>query len=162
MVIFVDRFQGEQNQSLRDAVGDFVLKRGDGVYSYQLAVVVDDLAMGVTEVVRGADLVASTPRQILLAELLGGRPPSYAHTPLVLSADGERLAKRAQGVSLGDHRAAGRPARLVVASLARTLGLLDPGEYLDGCSPEDLLRGDRLGRLHGRTSVFLDPEGSGA
>jgi glutamyl-tRNA synthetase len=159
-VCFRDRFQGEQRQSVLDAVGDFVLKRGDGVYSYQLAVVVDDLAMGVTEVVRGADLVDSTPRQILLAELLGGTPPAYAHAPLVLASDGSRLAKRARGVSLRDHRAAGRPAPAVVAELARHLGLLDEGERPDGCTPRDLLALDRLDRLHGRGAVRLTPDAS--
>src|SRR5262245_48343628 len=107
-VELVDRFQGAIRQDVSGCVGDFVLKRGDGVYSYQLAVVVDDLAMGISEVVRGADLLGSAPRQVLLAELLGGRAPGYAHAPLVLSPDGSRLAKRARGVALRDHRAAGR------------------------------------------------------
>ena len=75
-------------------MGDFVLKRGDGMYAYQLAVVVDDLAMGITEVVRGADLLSSAPRQVLLAELLGGRAPAFAHVPLIVDADGARLEKR--------------------------------------------------------------------
>jgi glutamyl-tRNA synthetase len=99
--------------------GDFVLRRGDGVFAYQLAVVVDDLAMGVTEVVRGADLATSAPRQTMLARLLGGEPPSFAHLPLLLGEDGERLAKRAKGVPLADQRAQGvSPATLVRAILA--------------------------------------------
>lgn len=157
-VRFVDRFQGPQSQNVFETVGDFVLRRGDGVHSYQLAVVVDDLAMGVTEVVRGADLVDSTPRQILLAELLGGEAPAFAHAPLVLAADGSRLAKRARGVSLRDHRHAGRPAAILVAELARRLGLLDAVERADGCTPHELLELDRLDRLRGRSAVRLSPD----
>ena len=74
--------------------GDFILRRSDGVYAYQLAVVVDDAAMGVTEVVRGADLLASTPRQLLLYRLLGLEAPAFYHFPLLLGSDGQRLSKR--------------------------------------------------------------------
>src|SRR5436190_1802300 len=82
-VIVDDELQGAVRQHVASAVGDVVLKRGDGVYAYQLAVVVDDLAMAITEVVRGADLLSSAPRQALLAELLGGNTPRFAHVPLV-------------------------------------------------------------------------------
>jgi glutamyl-tRNA synthetase len=102
------------------AVDDFVVRRADGITAYQLAVVVDDAAQGIGEVVRGADLVDSTPRQILLAKLLGLPVPSYAHVPLVLGPDGERLAKRHGGATLADRREA--PAR-TLALLAHTLGL---------------------------------------
>ena len=155
-VELVDRFQGAIRQDVYGSVGDFVLKRGDGVYSYQLAVVVDDLAMGISEVVRGADLLGSAPRQVLLAELLGGRAPGYAHAPLVLSADGSRLAKRARGVSLRDHRAAGRRPGRIVAEVARMLGLLDPNET-EEIEPGELLAGDRLERLRSRSEVRLPP-----
>lgn len=151
-VAVVDRFQPPFRQDVQGCVGDFVLKRGDGVYSYQLAVVVDDLAMGVTEVVRGADLLSSAPRQILLAELLEGRAPDFAHAPLVVSSDGSRLAKRARGVSLRDHRAAGRRPGRVLAALAEMLGLLEPGEA-DEVSPAELLAASRLERLRGRSEV---------
>lgn len=110
--------------------GDFVLRRGDGVFAYQLAVVVDDLAMGVTEVVRGADLLASTGRQVMLARLLGGRPPSYAHAPLVVAPNGERLAKRARGVAVRDHREAGVERSVVLTALARALTLARAGECI--------------------------------
>jgi len=119
----VDRLQGPIEQDVAAAVGDFVLKRGDGIYAYQLACVVDDLTMGITEIVRGADLLSSTPRQVLLADLLDGTPPAFAHVPLVVAPDGRRLAKRAQGISLRDHRERGTPAGEVVAALARMLGL---------------------------------------
>src|SRR5690606_38044323 len=77
-----DALQGRVAQDVAAVVGDFVLRRGDGMYAYQLAVVVDDLAMGITEVVRGTDLLSSAPRQALLARLLGGAPPTFAHVPL--------------------------------------------------------------------------------
>ncbi|MBM4270265.1 MAG: tRNA glutamyl-Q(34) synthetase GluQRS [Deltaproteobacteria bacterium] len=152
-----DRFQGKLVQDVAHAVGDFVLKRGDGVYAYQLAVVVDDLAMGITEVVRGADLLSSAPRQAVLAELLGFAVPRFAHAPLVLSPDGSRLAKRARGITLRDHREAGRAPEEIVALLARTLGLLDPGELTERLSPRELRSLVRLDRLAGRREVRLEP-----
>ena len=135
-----------------------MLRRGDGIYSYQLAVVVDDLEMEIDEVVRGADLLGSTPRQILLARLLGGIPPRFAHAPLVVDANGARLAKRARGIVLADHRQAGHSPGAVVALLARTLGLLADGEEADGLRPRDLLGGGRLERLRGRSTATLPGE----
>ncbi len=118
--------RGERDVPVGETTGDFVLRRGDGAYAYQLAVVVDDLAMGVTHVVRGADLAPSTPRQALLWGLLGDRPPPlYLHTPLVLGPDGERLAKRHRGVPVRDQREAGRRAPEVWGPLAHALGLVD-------------------------------------
>lgn len=157
IVAFEDRFQGAVSQNVATEVGDFVLKRGDGIYSYQLAVVVDDVAMGITEAVRGADLLGSSPRQILLAELLGGRPPAFAHAPLVLGPDGDRLAKRARGVPLRDHREAGRSAGEVVAALARTLGLVDGADSRSEIHPKDLLGTGALARLRDAREVRLDP-----
>lgn len=90
---FTDRIQGEQTQSVRDSVGDFVLRRADGIHAYQLAVVVDDAWQGITHVVRGADLLGSTPRQILLQRALGAAQPSYAHIPLMLDEQGRKLSK---------------------------------------------------------------------
>ena len=94
MIAFVDDLYGPYQQNLAEEVGDFVLKRADGLFGYQLAVVVDDGASGVTEVVRGADLLASTPRQIYLQRLLGLPTPAYLHLPLALGDDGEKLSKR--------------------------------------------------------------------
>ncbi|MFO0552162.1 MAG: tRNA glutamyl-Q(34) synthetase GluQRS [Polyangiaceae bacterium] len=88
-------------------LGDFVLRRGDGVFSYQFAVVVDDLAMGITEVVRGRDLMPSAPRQALLAELLGGVAPAYCHVPMLTDASGDRLAKRTPRATVSEHRERG-------------------------------------------------------
>ncbi len=91
---FRDRLQGAQAQDLARDVGDFVVRRADGLYAYQLAVVVDDALQGVTHVVRGADLLASTPRQIFLSRRLGYPAPSYLHVPIALNAAGEKLSKQ--------------------------------------------------------------------
>jgi len=97
---FEDAIQGRIRQDLRREVGDFVLLRADGWYAYQLAVVVDDAAQGITEIVRGADLVDSTPRQILLQELLGLSCPRYAHLPLALDRDGSKLSKQERSLAV--------------------------------------------------------------
>jgi glutamyl-tRNA synthetase len=115
-ITFSDRLLGERSM----VVDDFVVRRADGVAAYQLAVAVDDAAQGIGEVVRGADLADSTPRQILLARLLGLPVPRYAHVPLVLGADGARLAKRHGGVTLADR---GEPVGATLALLAHSLGL---------------------------------------
>ena len=93
---FVDRVQGQARQNLQREVGDFVLLRADGQYAYQLAVVIDDAAQGVNAVVRGADLLDSTARQIWLQQCLGLLTPSYAHLPVVVNSAGEKLSKQTQ------------------------------------------------------------------
>lgn len=125
---FTDRLVGAQTETVSETVGDFVLKRRDGLYAYQLAVVVDDLAMGVTEVVRGMDLLDSTARQIQLIKALGGTPPAYAHVPLVLNAEGEKLSKRDAGLTLRELREAGIRPEAVVGALAQSLGLAETAE----------------------------------
>jgi glutamyl-tRNA synthetase len=109
-------------------VDDLVLRRNDGVPAYNLAVVVDDAAQGVTEVVRGGDLLAGTPRQVHLQHLLGLPTPSYLHVPLALGADGSRLAKRHGAVTLADLAAQGVRPGEVLAFLAASLGLARPDE----------------------------------
>ena len=104
VVEFVDRTYGAQCEALATECGDFLVRRSDGVFAYQLAVVVDDAAMGVTEVVRGCDLLGSTPRQIYLQHLLGLPTPRYAHIPLLISPDGRRLSKRDRDLDLGELR----------------------------------------------------------
>lgn len=112
------------------AIDDFVLRRGDGAIAYNLAVVVDDADMGVDQVVRGDDLASSTPRQILLQQLLGLPTPEYAHIALVLGPSGARLAKRDGAVTLEDLAEAGVSAETVRDQLAASLGLSKRGEYL--------------------------------
>jgi len=104
VIRFEDRLQGTQQSVLETDVGDFVVKRADGHYAYQLAVVVDDAAQGITEVVRGADLLASTARQIHLQQLLGLPTPEYLHLPAVLNPHGEKLSKQTQARALRNHR----------------------------------------------------------
>ncbi|HEV7489084.1 MAG TPA: tRNA glutamyl-Q(34) synthetase GluQRS [Thermoanaerobaculia bacterium] len=94
VITFDDRIRGRVEEDLAAETGDFVVRRADGVYAYQLAVVVDDAAQGVTQVVRGADLLTSTARQIALQRALGLQTPTYAHLPLVLNPDGSKLGKR--------------------------------------------------------------------
>ncbi len=113
-----DRRLGAQRQNVSQEVGDFVLRRADGLWAYQLAVVVDDAAQGVTDIVRGEDLADNTPRQILLRRHLGLPQPRHLHTPLVLAADGQKLSKQ-NGAAPVD---TGRPAE-VLAAAARALGL---------------------------------------
>jgi glutamyl-Q tRNA(Asp) synthetase len=125
-IAWQDRRLGPQSQDLTDEVGDVVLKRADGLWAYQLAVVVDDGWQGVTDVVRGEDLADNTPRQIRLQELLGLPRPRYLHTPLVLGDNGEKLSKQngARALDLGDPLAALRRAgeRLgLPAQAARTM-----------------------------------------
>ena len=107
----------------REQFGDFVVRRADGVPAYQLAVVVDDLAMRIDEVVRGSDLLASTVRQNAIYRALEASPPAYGHVPLWLGSDGVRLSKRHRGVTLAELREAGRSPESVVGGLAAGLGL---------------------------------------
>lgn len=110
------------------SVDDVVLARADGVPAYNLAVVVDDIAQEVTQIVRGDDLLSSTPRQVLVYRLLGATPPEYLHVPLVLGADGQRLAKRHGAVTLADLAHDGWSTGAVLGTLGRSLGLAAPGE----------------------------------
>jgi glutamyl-Q tRNA(Asp) synthetase len=115
---WTDRRLGAQTQNLSREVGDFVLKRADGLWAYQLAVVVDDGAQGITDIVRGADLADNTPRQLRLQQLLGLPSPRYLHTPLVLGADGNKLSKQ-NGAAALELQDAAQTLRLA----ASTLGL---------------------------------------
>ena len=116
-----DRRLGNQSQNVLEEVGDFVLKRADGLWAYQLAVVVDDAAQGITHVVRGEDLTDNTARQYLLQEALGYEHPLYLHTPLVLGANGEKLSKQ-NGAKALDLSSATAIAQALQAA-ATTLGL---------------------------------------
>jgi glutamyl-tRNA synthetase len=126
-VAFVDRLHGP----VEAAVDDLVLWRGDGTPAYNLAVVVDDADQAIGEVVRGDDLLETTPRQLLVQRLLGLPAPAYAHVPLVLGADGARLAKRHGAVTLADRAALGEAPADALAWMAVSLGLAEPGEAVD-------------------------------
>jgi len=129
---FIDRVQGEVSQCLESEVGDFVVRRADGQFAYQLAVVVDDAAQGVTDVVRGADLLDSTTRQIHLQRLLGYATPRYLHLPVAVNAKGEKLSKQTQAADarpadlvralrfLGIEADANAPAAVLLAGAVRT------------------------------------------
>ena len=121
---FRDLLQGDYRQNLATDCGDFVVRRADGVYVYQLAVTVDDGESGVTEVVRGVDLLSSAPRQMYLQELFGFPHPEYGHVPLLLAPDGRRLSKRDKDLDLGELRKYLSPEQLL-GSLAHTAGLLE-------------------------------------
>ena len=123
-VAFADRLHGP----VEGAVDDLVLWRGDGVPAYNLAVVVDDADQGVREVVRGDDLLGTTPSQLLVARLLGLAAPAYAHVPLVLGPDGRRLAKRHGAVTLADRATRGESPAGALAWMATSLGLAEPSE----------------------------------
>jgi glutamyl-tRNA synthetase len=127
---FDDLLAGRYCQDVETMVGDFVVRRADGLYAYQLAVVVDDAAMGITQVVRGADLLDSTPRQIQLQQALGYPTPEYAHVPLVLSEEGQRLAKRDQATAIRSLREAGARPEAIVGLLGHSLGLLEAPKAL--------------------------------
>jgi glutamyl-Q tRNA(Asp) synthetase len=130
---FHDRIHGDLQQNLARDVGDFVVKRADGLFAYQLAVVVDDAFQGITHVVRGADLLWNTPRQIHLQTLLGLPTPVYAHVPLITNAAGQKLSKQTLAPALPE---GGRG--VVLAQALSTLGHAPPAE-LAGASPADLL-----------------------
>ena len=122
-----DGLQGPYAELLSRDCGDFVLRRADGVYAYQLAVVVDDADNGVTQVVRGRDLLASTPRQMYLFSLLGRPAPEYFHVPLLLAPDGRRLSKRDGDLDLGALLQRTTPER-IIGALAFAAGLLEQNE----------------------------------
>ena len=121
---FTDRAQGFYQENLAADCGDFVVRRADGAYVYQLAVTVDDGEAGVTEVVRGRDLLSSAPRQMYLQELFGFNHPSYAHVPMLLAADGRRLSKRDKDLDLGQLRK-NLSAQQLLGWLAYSAGLMD-------------------------------------
>lgn len=130
---FADRVQGEFRQQLGREVGDFVIRRRDGLFAYQLAVVLDDAWQGVTDVVRGADLLDSTPRQLYLQELLGLPQPRYLHVPLIVQADGNKLSK--------SYRSPALPADQAAAQLCKALRALgqQPPTELSSTTPEAVL-----------------------
>ena len=146
-IAFDDGLQGPQCQNVRDAVGDFVLRRADGLWSYQLACVVDDAFQRITEVVRGCDLLDSTPRQILLQRLLGLPTPAYLHLPLAVDAQGRKLSKSsdAPAVDAADPSAA-------IANALRFLGQPVPDAHDVDTMLRIAARGFDLSALRGMTT----------
>jgi len=126
-ISFQDSVQGVHQQDLEREVGDFVIRRADGLFAYQLAVVVDDAEQGITEVVRGSDLLDSTPRQIFLQQLLGYRSPDYIHLPIVTNTEGQKLSKQTHANALDCNR----PLPALWQSLC-FLGQQPPAELLEG------------------------------
>ena len=127
-ISFIDAHYGEQSVNLARHCGDFVLRRADGAWAYQLAVVVDDALMGITEVVRGRDLLLSAPQQIYLYRLLGFATPTFCHLPLLCNLAGQRLCKRDKSLDLGEIRKAGHLPEAVIGKLAFYAGIIDHTE----------------------------------
>lgn len=127
VISFVDGHYGEQSVNLAQHCGDFVLRRGDGAWAYQLAVVVDDALMGVTEVVRGRDLLLSAPQQIYLYRLLGFEAPHFCHLPLLCNQEGQRLCKRDKSLDLGELRK-NYTAEEIIGQLAFHAGIISQPE----------------------------------
>ena len=150
---FTDRVQGDYALNLATDCGDMVVRRADGVYVYQLAVTVDDGEAGVTEVVRGMDLLSSAPRQMYLQELLGFPHPEYGHVPMLLAPDGRRLSKRDRDLDLGELRKRMTPEQLI-GNLAAAAGLIDRFEPV---SAAELARYFTWDKLSG-DSIYLDAQ----
>lgn len=148
-----DRVLGEQRFSLRDCGGDFAVRRSDGVVAYQLAVSADDAAMHISEVVRGDDLLPSTPRQLLLFRLLGREAPRYAHVPLLRDASGERLAKRHKSLEIAVLRDLGIAPRAIVGYLGFLSGCQDAARP---AAPAELLPAFSLAALRNRLPLLPD------
>lgn len=152
-VSFTDGSYGPFSDYLPRVCGDFVVRRADGLYAYQLAVAVDDGSMGITHVLRGRDLLSSTAQQIWLMEVLGYTPPSYTHVPMLIDASGNRLSKRQQGITVRSLRDRGVQADAILSALALAGGLVPErrlyhkGELLRLCNfqtmtTHDIVLGD--------------------
>ena len=146
---FADRIAGPYPEGA--AGGDFVLRRADGMWAYQLAVVVDDAAAGITEVIRGADLLSSTPRQIALYQALELPVPAFAHVGLVLGPQGRRLSKRFGAPPIEALRESGRSPNEVIGMLAQSLGIT---RSRDPIRPEELVSAFRIERIPGSSYTW--------
>lgn len=124
-VYFYDTWQGSQLYELQAATHDCVVRRADGMFAYNLAVVLDDAAMGVTEIVRGYDLLDSTPIQLYIYDILGKEPPVYKHAPLIVDGKGYRLSKRQQSITIRELKASGFSAAMIWGRLALLGGLVE-------------------------------------
>ena len=151
---FTDLVQGAYREDLASDCGDFVVRRADGVYVYQLAVTVDDGEAGVTEVVRGWDLLSSAPRQMYLQELFGFSHPQYAHIPMLMAPEGRRLSKRDQDLDMGALRSRLKPEQLI-GVLAHAAGLMPTSGAI---SARELASEFRWELVHGKEIVVSDLE----
>ena len=152
-VSFTDGVYGEVSENLKEDCGDFVLRRADGVFVYQLAVVVDDVASSVSEVARGRDLLSSAPRQIYLYRLLGAAPPAYFHAPLLLGPGGRRLSKRDLALDMGTLRENFSPEQ-ILGHLAHLAGLTKEPAPLPARELPALFDWNRVPRQ----DIEVDPE----
>ena len=148
-----DLLQGTYKENLLIDCGDFIVRRADGQFVYQLAVTVDDAETGVTQVVRGVDLLSSAPRQMYLQSLLGFHSPVYGHIPLLLSADGQRLSKRDQSTDLGYLKQHASPEQ-ILGVLANAAGLLPERQPI---SAKELISLFSWDKLSGGSAIFFDP-----
>lgn len=152
-ITYFDGLAGQCSERVSETVGDFVVRRSDGIIAYQLAVVVDDALMDITQIVRGADLLPSTARQLALYDALGyPRPTEYLHVPLVLDGTGARLAKRDASAGVAALRAAGRSAPEVLGALAASSGFWPPDTP---ASPSDLLAAFTPARISPGPTVLI-------
>ena len=147
VVTFHDLVAGAIRQHVQRVVGDFILQRADGIFAYQFAVVVDDSLMHINQVVRGADLLSSTARQIVLFEALNFPVPAFAHVPLWLDCSGQRLSKRIESTGLVPLRFGGAAPAQVVGQLAASCGLAEPGEHISAAQLAERYRGRRSALL---------------
>ncbi len=151
-ISFSDGIQGDYHQNLLHECSDFILRRSDSIFSYQLAVVVDDALSGVTEVVRGCDLLSSTPRQIWLYRLLGYPVPQFYHVPLLCAWDGTRLSKRDEAIDLGALRTKYTSAEPLLGMLAYALHLLPSPEPIRA---EELIPLFSFDKIPAQRAIFL-------
>lgn len=152
-IAFCDMVHGVQTENLEASSGDFVVKRADGLFAYQLAVVVDDGLSGITEVVRGSDLLSSTARQIWLHEQLGFTVPSFAHVPLLCAADGRRLSKRERDLDMQYLRQK-LTREVLLGMIAGLFGILPDGAP---CSMQEFVSAFSWERIP-KTNIKLPPE----
>ena len=150
-IFWTDGLHGSCREELSAQCGDFILRRSDGVYAYQLAVTVDDGEAGVTEVVRGMDLLGSAPRQMYLQELFGFEHPAYGHVPMLMAPDGRRLSKRDRDLDLGQLRLRCTPEKLL-GVLAYSAGLLEECQSISAKELASVFSWNKLRR----EDIFLD------
>ena len=154
-ICFDDLVFGAQREVLARECGDFIVRRSDGVFAYQLAVVVDDALMGVNQVVRGQDLLASSARQIYLQRLLGYEQPTYAHAPLLVTPQGRRLSKRDRDLDLGEIRARDAGPERLLGRLGAMVGLASEGEAVSASELVERFSWETI-RTHAQSSIVVE------